>query len=69
MQLAALGAVDHLVDDDQRLEEVADLAVRELLGLPGAMVDWLFGSPEREARAQAYLQEVQVAAATRAWRF
>lgn len=67
-QLAALGAADHVVGAE-RLDEVADQVVQALLDLPQQMCDWLFATQARQERAEAYLSEVEAAAALEAWHF
>lgn len=59
-RLLALGAADHVVDDD-RLDSVAERVVGRLLELPEAMAAWLYASPERRERAQAYRAELAAA--------
>jgi enoyl-CoA hydratase len=59
-RLHALGAVDHLVDDEA-LDEVTDRVVGELLGLPQPMAAWLYATPERAERARSYRAELRAA--------
>ncbi|HEU0103948.1 MAG TPA: enoyl-CoA hydratase/isomerase family protein [Mycobacteriales bacterium] len=67
-ELAALGAVDHLVAAEQ-LDRATDTAVQQLLGLSPAMAAWLFAGPERASREADYLAEVRAAADAQAWHF
>ena len=66
-RLSTLGVVDHLVDSG-RLDEVAADVVAGLVDLPAAMSEWLFSTPQRVEREQAYLAEVRAAAGAGAWR-
>lgn len=66
-RLSTLGVVDHLVDAG-RLDEVAAEVVSSLVDLPAAMSQWLFSTPQRVEREQAYLAEVRAAAGAGAWR-
>jgi enoyl-CoA hydratase len=59
-RLHLLGAVDSVVEAE-RLDDVADEVVGRLLALPETMASWLYGSPERGGRAQAYRAELAAA--------
>lgn len=59
-RLHALGAVDAVVDAE-RLDDVADRVVGELLSLPDSTRSWLFASAERGERASAYRAELAAA--------
>lgn len=59
-RLYALGAADH-VAAEQRLDDVADQVVSGLLELPPSAAAWLYASPDRGDRAQAYRSELAAA--------
>jgi 2-(1,2-epoxy-1,2-dihydrophenyl)acetyl-CoA isomerase len=67
-QLAAVGAVDRVVTEDQ-LDAAAEQAVRELLELPADLATWLFPPADRETRARDYLTEVDRTIAAGSWQF